>query len=354
MKRILRVVLSLSAVSIASLTSIVTVACSSNYITDPYVEMYQKYFVDKSTDNPYLEFLNTSEGVLNNDASTSENDKFNALYDDGTAPKTWTSVNSLETDLTTTPLSDTVTTNVDWDAMYNKVNLNPVEKNIALNEQLRFYNIIAKLYNKDNVLKLVQWVRPSSQQEGTVVAYNEYYPGVNSQTQTFGPSFASQAIIDDQYSQGYWSSDQLITVSTHEYGHAISNFLSASSVERDRFNTTYIEINSFSQSLKLPNKFLAATINDRTQNLINFLDQDAMQQGLITLNNDIEKFLFALLVVPSGYSQSAWEEDNQNQRDEFFAEAFAYWMLTPENQRSVRWSLLNDYFIGYVPNFYNI
>lgn len=53
----------------------------------------------------------------------------------------------------------------------------------------------------------------------------------------------------------------------------------------------------------------------------------------------------------TNYGRSAWfnAKYNINLDDEFFAESFARWILTPQNQRDWGWELENSFFLHYLP-----
>lgn len=67
----------------------------------------------------------------------------------------------------------------------------------------------------------------------------------------------------------------------------------------------------------------------------------------INFNNYLSQMLFSWILVPSNYHifhplESTWIE-------EWFGEAFAYWMLTPKHLRTYGWEILNQYFMLELP-----
>lgn len=122
--------------------------------------------------------------------------------------------------------------------MYKKPGLNNQQLQLAEQQQLRFYNIFAKVFGKSNVMKLIQKVTPFAVTDNTV-AWTAFDPNVDSQCMGYGPDFVNINLIDQQYQVGFWSSDQIINVTTHEYGHAITNFFGLSAIERKTFNTNW-------------------------------------------------------------------------------------------------------------------
>lgn len=335
------------------------IACSNNnqpsgvLTQDDYSKMFSNYFDNwqNRSNNPYYSFLNNSNNELKNAASADSITAFNSLYDNDNKTNTWNTFDELNTALTSTKLSDNVTTNVNWDSLYQSAGLNLVDRQNAENQQLKFFDILANLYGANTVLKLVQTAYFADPDQGNVVAYALFFPGVGSQILVFGPDFVNQALISGQYQQGFWSSGSIIAVSGHEYGHAFSNYLSSSIMIRDNFNQVPIK----AALIQKNNLESNSVYSDRTQVLMNFLDQDAIKKGLLSANaNDTQKFLFDLLISQSRYSRISFINNEVNQRDEYFAESFNYWILTPQNKRDVSWQLLNDFFMNYVPSYYNV
>lgn len=223
--------------------------------------------------------------------------------------------------------------------MYKKAGLNNEQLQLAEQQQLRFYNIFAKVFHKNTVIKLIQKVAPVAVSDSTV-AWTAFNSEADNQCMGYGPEFANINLIDQQFQEGFWTSDQIISVTTHEYGHALSNFIGLSADERNSFNTNMTSV-SHKLTVKNDNK----QIYDRTWYLIDYLGQQAK------LTNIKQKLLFGLITVNSNYGRSAWFNGkyNINLDDEFFAESFARWILTHQNQRDWGWELENSFFLHYLP-----
>ncbi|WP_425381014.1 hypothetical protein [Spiroplasma endosymbiont of Polydrusus pterygomalis] len=290
------------------------------------------------------------EYQIHQSASKASIDEFNKLYDSNKNQVIWNNYDDLQYDLTHTKVGEK-NIDVNWVAMYKKASLNNQQLQLAEQQQLRFYNIFAKVFGKSNVLKLIQKVMPVAVTDNTV-AWTTFDPNVDSQCMGYGPDFVNINLIDQQYQVGFWSSDQIISVTTHEYGHALSNFIGLSAIERKTFNTNWnwsiANDNSSSTTSFLNKKSInnaSKQINDRAWYLINYL---ASQTKVIDIK---QKLLFALITVNSNYGRTAWMNNkyNMNLDDEFFAESFAKWILTPQNERDWGWELENSFFLHYLP-----
>ncbi|WP_348735973.1 hypothetical protein [Spiroplasma endosymbiont of Ammophila pubescens] len=51
------------------------------------------------------------------------------------------------------------------------------------------------------------------------------------------------------------------------------------------------------------------------------------------------------MFIQSGYGRTS---DN----DELFAEGFAQWMLTPDEEKGLNWEILNEFYSTYFRNYY--
>ncbi|WP_339040550.1 hypothetical protein [Spiroplasma endosymbiont of Apeira syringaria] len=285
-------------------------------------------------------------------ASKESIDEFNNLYDNNKSDVIWSNYDSLQYDLTHTKIGGK-TIDVNWVEMYKKAGLNNEQLQLAEQQQLRFYNIFGKVFHKNTVIKLIQKVAPVAVSDSTV-AWTAFNSKADNQRMGYGPEFANINLIDQQFQEGFWSSDQIISVTTHEYGHALSNFIGLSADERNSFNANWkwpdssysdINTNMTSVSHKLTVNNDNKQIYDRTWYLIDYLGQQAK------LTNIKQKLLFGLITVNSNYGRSAWFNGkyNINLDDEFFAESFARWILTPQNQRDWGWELENSFFLHYLP-----
>lgn len=306
------------------------------------------------------------ENKIHRVASVASNNEFNNLYDNNKNQAIWSNYHDLQDALTKTKIGKE-NIDVNWDKMYKDAHLKDQQLQLAESEQLRFYNIFAKVFHQENVLKLIQKVGPVAVTDNTV-AWTGFDPENYEQWMGYGPDFVNINLIDKQYQQGFWSSDQIISVSTHEYGHALSNFIGLKDNERETFNSNWNDLDNINSTissdfhkakthsnktilLKTAKDALKLTdgkqVLDRAVFLINYL----AKQANITGNK--QKLLFALIIVDSNYGRSAWNNGkyNANLDDEFFAESFARWILTPQSQRDWGWELENSFFLHYLPSF---
>lgn len=348
MKKSIKFATMMSALSIITVNSIMLL-CTSN---DSHYLYLNKHDANASLlkwklSPAAINLVKKYEYQIHQPASKESIDEFNNLYDSNKNQAIWNNFANLQYDLTHTRVGKK-NIDVNWVTMYKKAGLSNEQLQLAEQQQLRFYNIFAKVFGKSNVLKLIQKVAPVAVTDNTV-AWTAFDPNIDSQCMGYGPDFVNINLIDQQYQAGFWSSDQIISVTTHEYGHALSNFIGLSVVERKTFNTNWNwstgnNSNSSVSFNKAINSNTIKQINDRAWYLINFL---ANQAKLITTN---EKLLFALITVNSNYGRSAWANDhyNINLDDEFFAESFAKWILTPQNQRDWGWELENNFFLHYL------
>ncbi|WP_308149893.1 hypothetical protein [Spiroplasma sp. AdecLV25b] len=347
MKKILKFLLSLTSIAIVSANSLITVACGCNYWT--VYDVYNEYFYGYpriNKNNPYYSFITDYRNKTKLPASPTSMKEF----DDLQINPVWKNFQELKTDLTTTKLSDEITINVNWNDLYSKSGLDVPSITKAENLQLNFYNAIAKVYQKTNILRLLQNIRLAPTGSKNTIAYNRYYWKVASQTQTYGKDFVNQILINEQYNGNYWNSNHLNCVSMHEYGHALSNYIDVPSKSRKFFNTRIVDSTNYKQNILGNDR----NYYDLTQVLMDYLDTKITITASSAFDKWVENFLFPLIVVNSGYSSISFRDRNLNERNEFFAEAFNLWLGTDGDKRTWKWELLNDFFMHYLPTFANL
>lgn len=352
MKKIIKLTTIMTALSIVTANSIMLFAPNNN---GHYIYL-NKHDANASLLNWKLSadeanLVKKYEDQIHQVASKESINEFNKLYDSNKNQAIWNNYDNLQYDLTHTKVGRK-NIDVNWVAMYKKAGLNNQQLQLAEQQQLRFYNIFAKVFGKSNVMKLIQKVMPVAVTDNTV-AWTLFNPNIDSQCMEYGPDFVNINLIDQQYQAGFWSSDQIISVTTHEYGHALSNFIGLSAAERKTFNTNWNWSIDNDDNSSVTTSFLnkriinnaSKQINDRAWYLINYLASQSK------LSNIKQKILFALITVNSNYGRSAWTNGkyNINLDDEFFAESFAKWILTPQNQRDWGWELENSFFLHYLP-----
>jgi len=342
MQKIIKYWIFLTSTIILSFNSIVLTlwSCTSGYDREYYVSMLNCDLL-----KPYLNYSNfvkKYEDKIKTPASAESNQAFNDLYDNSptTAPA-FLNYATLTDALTNTMLGSTKI-DVNWTKLYQEVGLDDILMATAQQAQLRFYNIIAKVYHKDNVLRLVQKIALVAPTENTI-AYVSSKPWIHAQIMGYGKLFANLGLISQQFEMGFWATNTIISVVVHEYGHAVSNFLCEDATNRKTFNNTPFLTNTTNYL----NTMGEQPIPDPAIALINFLDNEA----IIDSNDQITRFLLPLIIVRSEYSRSAWEKKNYGLLNEFFAEAFAQWLLTPQNLRGWNWQLLNDFFLHELPKY---
>lgn len=353
MKKIIKLITMITALSLVTINSVMLMFSPNN---DRYV-----YLNNHDANASLLNWkLSTDEAnivrkyeyKIHQVASKESIDEFNNLYDNNKNGAIWSNYDSLQYDLTHTKIGGT-NIDVNWIKMYKKAGLNNQQLQLALQQQLRFYNIFAKVFHKSTVIKLVQKIAPVAVSDNTV-AWTAFNPKTGNQRMGYGPEFANINLIDEQYQKGFWTSDQIVSVTTHEYGHALSNFIGLNANERITFNanwkwsdSNYSDVNTTMKSVshKLMINNDNKQIKDRAWYLIDYLGQQAK------ITNIKKKLLFGLVTVNSNYGRSAWfdGEYNISLDDEFFAENFARWILTPQNQRDWGWELENSFFLHYLP-----
>lgn len=356
MKKIIKLLTTIAAVNLVVVNGALLIFIPNNMQYSSNMQYYSKHDANasllkwKSLTPNEIKFVTKYESQIHKTASSESKNEFNKLYDNSNDPAIWKKYQSLQNDLTHTKIGDK-TIDVNWDNMYKKANLNDQQLQLAESQQLRFYNIFAQVFQKKNVIKLIQKVEPVAVTDNTV-AWTAFNPNTDSQRMGYGPQFVNQQLIDEQYQAGFWSSDQIISVTTHEYGHALSNFFGLSINERKLFNTNWRWSNNDNSASKNANTFIdkvtknSKQINDRAWDLIDYLAKKAK------ITNTKEKLLFALITVDSNYGRAAWNGYyHPDLDDEFFAESFARWILTPENERDWGWELENDFFLHHLPKF---
>lgn len=309
-------------------------------------------------------FIKENERKIKDPASQMANNEFNSFYDTASKPLPFLDFNQLAHDLTNTRLG-TQKNDVDWEKLYKDVGLSQLATETAKKEQLRFYNIMAGVYGKNNILRLMQSVTQAPISNKNVVAYNQYSYLINSQRQIYGPDFVNTKEISANYQAGWWATNNIISVSTHEYGHAFDNFLSLTDADRSTFNNNWnwpknnkienclfnkniFKINNdYSSVWRAQNHVMRPPISDCSQLLMDYLNDKVNIS-----NSDYQKRLvFPMIIVQSNYGRMFWSETKPYKKGEFFAEAFAEWLLTPQSGREWNWELLNDFFIKKLPTY---
>ncbi|WP_308149899.1 hypothetical protein [Spiroplasma sp. AdecLV25b] len=164
------------------------------YNRDYYVSMLNDNYWRITHDKQYYNFVKNYEEKITEPASEQSKQDFDNLYLKNDPVKGWENYSSLEHDLTTNRLSSYVTINVNWTKLLNQTGLSDEKINEFKQKMLHIYNIIANLYGKDNILKLLQEVI-MEEQTGRTIAF--VWPKrrkvnnteVNMQNMYVGPKF---------------------------------------------------------------------------------------------------------------------------------------------------------------------
>lgn len=305
------------------------------------------------------DFIKFYEKQLKTPASQASKQEFDNLYDNNPAPGAFTSYSQLTQELANTQMGPRKC-QVNWLNLFNAVNLSGNKLTEAQNGILRFNNILAYLYGTINDLRLVQSNELNTTQ-GNVIAYTESTTNDEMQRMVFGPKFVDTSLINEQYQMGFWSTNNIDSVIIHEYGHALSNFIGVPPTKRDTYNNNWNWPRSYQSNLettsvsygsnnRLIHNLHAYSILDRAQALMDFLTNEGHKFAIAhNLSSYYDPgiaspttYLFPYILLQSNYGRTYLRTGET--KDEYFAEAFAAWLLTPENQRGWNWELFNTFF----------
>ncbi|WP_342277015.1 hypothetical protein [Spiroplasma endosymbiont of Nebria brevicollis] len=165
---------------------------------DYYVSMLNGNYVKITHDKQYYSFVEHYEEEIKKPASEQSKQVFDNLYSKDDATTGWNNYSSLKHDLTATDLSKEVTLDLDWTDLFKQVHLNDETIKQGENKLFHFYNIIANLYGKGNILKLLQYAKMDNSATGL---FGYIQPGfdqkrlVIQQYMGLGSIFADQKII---------------------------------------------------------------------------------------------------------------------------------------------------------------
>lgn len=351
MKKNLKFFMILSSLYIVTINSLLVTGCSlfgHEFNRNDNVSMLQ-YNIPGEHD-----FILKYETEIAKKASTASINEFNELYDNNNKSNVlWTNFNALQNELLNTKMG-TFTSKDNWDKLFKQEGVSSNIKNLAENNLLRLYNIIGQLYSRKVVTKLIQSITKVSANDN-VIAWTNYNSHYNNLRMGFDSDCFNSSFIDQEYQEGWWASDDITSVITHEFGHALDTYLTLDDKSRTTINDDWT-VNSndecvLASSVVLQHNSLSLKhhdpIFDCTKYFMNYLNQ----KGNIAPNNKIETILFPLIVVRSNFGRGYWINlDSTNiSKDELFAEAFNEWILTPQSQRNWNWELLNDFFMDYIP-----
>lgn len=256
-------------------------------------------------------------------------------------------------------------------ATNNRVDFNKILIHLNENHQLfkqtviKLYNILAKLIGPQIVLALifdllvVNIKHQANNALATAIAYS-----VNNQVFKSCIVYTKEAIIFPSssllrnYIDIIWSSKNQYHPIIHEFAHSLDYFTRMSFENQVNLpaiaqnNDTKCNNNSngnnilnadFNRKTDAVNLNTNPTFSKAASDLQEYLFVNIRNHNLE--NNDQSKKILASLIVPSEYG-------NENNRSEFFAEAFVYWISTLENKRGRNWQILNRFFLEYFKTKY--
>ncbi|CAB1055252.1 hypothetical protein [Spiroplasma endosymbiont of Danaus chrysippus] len=295
--------------------------------------------------NKKWKFINNLEEKIKYKANEKSINDFDDLENN---KDSFNDFNDLQTQINDTYLNTTKKVNINFEDLFQKINILTKYKNEIKNEILKFYNIFSKLYGKNNVLKLVYKIDYDQLLDKNYIAAQTkdlkfwkfepnygYYLNCTQMISLSNVVFSNETAIKN-YIFGFWSSKNIVHSLVHEYGHALSNFLSLDLKGRQNINyfvdnqdtfqlDTYfckslqIPLNKSSQQLNSPEKYMISSLANGTK-----------------INAPIYQKLLSYAIVRSNYGRTSINE--------LFAEGFAQWIETPENQRNIAWEKLDKFF----------
>ncbi|AHF57307.1 hypothetical protein [Spiroplasma eriocheiris] len=220
------------------------------------------------------------------------------------------------------------------------VNSTTGDKIAFANNTLDFFNKLNNLYGNKMLKSILYNLETGSMVDPQVVAVTKF-GGWSSygvyQCMVLGPRAADVNLARQQYDIGYWSTKMDINTLVHEMGHAVSNYSLTYASDRQYFNKNLGGIPTC-QSLNDGNPTRVRIYNESPNDyLVRYLGQRAG----IGNGYPLQQKLAAWSFVQSGYGR---EGSDTGGNGELFAEAFAQWLLTPDNQKGLNWQVLNDFY----------
>ena len=236
--------------------------------------------------------------------------------------------------------------NISWQTILNTLGI--IHQDEIKNQLVNFYNIFAKVYGRDNVLRMLYRIKTeiiTSRTVGYVDGRYECIKNVNNINNIYDCSFiqvmsCSQDVFDrdtitGSYNSGWWSTDNILSIITHEYGHVLGNFLRLDAANRLKINRT-----ATNEANKWWNSNNSNLLDNDNVN-IEVVDNDTNYMILAlakntNINNPIYQKLLSFAIVRSNYGRTSHRD--------LFAEAFSQWIQTKPHQRNVAWEKLDQFF----------
>lgn len=266
------------------------------------------------------------------------------------------------------------------------LDLKLLEEKIGNNSKylLAMYNYLSKYYGKKNVAKLLV----------ALLVTNSFDPQIDSES-TLGvtvlnwqygyqyialrPSIVDEDDIKSQYFNGQFSTSNVITGVVHEYGHALENLLN---FFPEQLNTNILpDKTNGADKVRLDKWFKNGLQKSTNKNQAWYKMGWKLNKTKISASEEFVRFIASKL----GYLPSKIKFIDKNDKIYFsnseakisvlvsklfvdskygkfvslkeqFAELFSQWLLQPismpSDQLSVRWTILNEFFLEYLPNKY--
>ncbi|WP_339023962.1 hypothetical protein [Spiroplasma endosymbiont of Agriotes lineatus] len=250
---------------------------------------------------------------------------------------------------------------------------------------LAMYNYLSKYYGKKNVAKLLVALlftdnfdlkNNSEHILGTTILNLKY----GYQFIALRPNIVDEDNIKFQYFSGQFSTSNVATGVIHEYGHALENLLS---FFPEQLNTNFLpDKTNDSNEILLNNWFKNGLQKSTNKNQAEYKTGWKLKKTKINAPQEFVRFIASKF----GYLPSKIKFIDINDKTYFlnsetkisalvsklfvdskygkfsslreqFAELFSQWLLQPinnmsSNKLSVRWTMLNEFFLEYLPNKY--
>lgn len=212
---------------------------------------------------------------------------------------------------------------------------------------IEFYNFISMRMKKEDLASLFFSLCNSSEfREGHLSART--INANNHQCIWFKTGWPSDQ--PDSYQQGFHSTGDIFHTFVHEFCHALLYYLASTSINsetKSTFNIKDIFHNNNYESCKS----LRDNINLSSRDNLEIFKTDDILKDYVdhmdsvyynsNFNIGTKHITYSRLVnmvaVPSSYARSSMDE-------ELICEAFAYWYLTPAEERNYFWALMHDFF----------
>lgn len=285
-----------------------------------------------------LEFINNLEEKIKYKARQESINDFNVLANNNT---NFRNFSDLQNQLNNTNLGK-INVNINWDSLINSLPISNDDKNEIKNKLVRFYNIFAQVYRKENILKLLY--RMSETHEDDSLGFIKYQYSWDSkfdnysvvQVMAINPISLDFKIQKRQYLAGAKASKSIIRTVVHEYGHALGTFIRLNAQQKQNINSLADADpdewwnNYFKSSFLLKNNIEKVKINDETNYMISLLANETK------INDATYQKILAFAIVRSEYGRDS--------HPDLFAEAFDQWIDTEEDQRNLAWEKLDKFF----------